>query len=183
MKKIYTLLFILVFFPVMMLAQTLRGTIRDAKTNEPLVGASVTYNLKGKQGTISDFNGAYEIKLPEGGVDLIFSYVGYEDQLVPIVIGPAEVMTKNIYMKESTNLMEDVVVTAGRFEQKLSDVTVSMDLIRENDIRRQAPTDLTSTLQTLPGVDIVDKQPSIRGGGGWTYSVGSRSQILFVVYA
>ncbi|WP_455667961.1 TonB-dependent receptor [Phocaeicola sp.] len=178
MKKIYTLLFILVFFPVMMLAQTLRGTIRDAKTNEPLVGASVTYNLKGKQGTISDFNGAYEIKLPEGGVDLIFSYVGYEDQLVPIVIGPAEVMTKNIYMKESTNLMEDVVVTAGRFEQKLSDVTVSMDLIRENDIRRQAPTDLTSTLQTLPGVDIVDKQPSIRGGGGWTYSVGSRSQIL-----
>ena len=43
-------------------------------------------------------------------------------------------MTKNIYMKESTNLMEDVVVTAGRFEQKLSNVTVSMDLVRENDI-------------------------------------------------
>lgn len=178
MKKIYTLLVILVLFSTTAIAQTLKGYIRDAKTNEPLVGASVTYNLKGKQGTISDFNGAYEIKLPEGGVELIFSYVGYEDQLVPIVIRPDEVMTKNIYMKESTNLMEDVVVTAGRFEQKLSDVTVSMDLVRESDIRRQAPTDLTSTLQTLPGVDIVDKQPSIRGGGGWTYSVGSRSQIL-----
>lgn len=178
MKNVYTLLVILVLFSTTTIAQTLKGYIRDTKTNEPLVGASVTYNLKGKQGTISDFNGAYEIKLPEGGVELIFSYVGYEDQLVPIVIRPHEVMTKNIYMKESTNLMEDVVVTAGRFEQKLSDVTVSMDLVRESDIRRQAPTDLTSTLQTLPGVDIVDKQPSIRGGGGWTYSVGSRSQIL-----
>lgn len=168
MKNIYTLLVILILFSTTTIAQTLKGYIRDAKTNEPLVGASVTYNLKGKQGTISDFNGAYEIKLPEGGVELIFSYVGYEDQLVPVVIRPNEVMTKNIYMKESTNLMEDVVITAGRFEQKLSDVTVSMDLVRESDIRRQAPTDLTSTLQTLPGVDIVDKQPSIRGGGGWT---------------
>lgn len=178
MKKIYTLLVICVVFSTTGIAQTIKGHIRDSKTNEPLIGASVTYNLKDKQGTISDVNGAYEIKVPEGGVELIFSYVGYEDQLVPVVIGPNAVMTKDIYMKESTNLMEDVVVTAGRFEQKLSNVTVSMDLVRENDIRRQAPTDLTSTLQTLPGVDIVDKQPSIRGGGGWTYSVGSRSQIL-----
>ena len=159
-------------------AQTLKGRIYDAVTSEPLVGATVTYKLHGQQGVASDINGAYEIKVPEGGVDLIFSYVGYEDVLVPIVIGKREIMEKDIYMKESTNLLQDVVVSAGRFEQKLSDVTVSMNILKAADIARQAPTDITSTLQTIPGVDVVDKQPSIRGGGGWTYSVGARSQIL-----
>ena len=81
-------------------------------------------------------------------------------------------------MKESTKLLEEVVVSAGRFEQKLSDVTVSMDVVKAGDIARQAPTDISSTLRTLPGVDIVDKQPSMRGGSGWTYGVGARSQIL-----
>ena len=81
-------------------------------------------------------------------------------------------------MKESTKLLEEVVVSAGRFEQKLSDVTVSMDVVKSGDIARQAPTDISSTLRTLPGVDIVDKQPSMRGGSGWTYGVGARSQIL-----
>ena len=53
-----------------------------------------------------------------------------------------------------------------------------MDVVKAGDIARQAPTDISSTLRTLPGVDIVDKQPSIRGGSGWTYGMGARSQIL-----
>ena len=67
---------ILAIFSTTGIAQTIKGYIRDSKTNEPLVGATVTYKLKGKQGTISDFNGVYGIKVPEGGVELIFSYVG-----------------------------------------------------------------------------------------------------------
>ena len=33
-----------------------------------------------------------------------------------------------------------------------------MDVVKAGDIARQAPTDISSTLRTLPGVDIVDKQ-------------------------
>lgn len=151
MKKLYILtLFICLAGFGNSFAQTLKGHIYDANTNEPLVGAAVTYKLHGNQGTVSDINGAYEIKLPEGGVDLVFSYIGYEDVLMPIVIGKREVITKDVYMKESTKLLEEVVVSAGRFEQKLSNVTVSMDLVKAGDIARQAPTDITSTLRTLP---------------------------------
>ena len=56
--------------------------------------------------------------------------------------------SKDVYMKESTKLLEEVVVSAGRFEQKLSDVTVSMDVVKSGDIARQAPTDISSTLRT-----------------------------------
>ena len=145
MKKIYilTLLICLTCFGTSF-AQTLKGHIYDAKTNEPLVGAAVTYKLHGNQGVVSNINGEYEIKLPEGGVDLVFSYVGYDDVLMPIVINKREVVTKDVYMKESTKLLEEVVVSAGRFEQKLSDVTVSMDVVKSGDIARQAPTDISS---------------------------------------
>ena len=71
MKKLYILtLFICLAGFGTSFAQTLKGHIYDANTNEPLVGAAVTYKLHGNQGTVSDINGAYEIKLPEGGVDL-----------------------------------------------------------------------------------------------------------------
>ena len=64
------------------------------------------------------------------------------------------------------------MVSAGRFEQKLSDVTVSMDLLKAGDIAKQAPTDLSSTLNTMPGVDINDKQPPYGvGTDGHTGSV------------
>ena len=96
MKKIYILTLLLCFISFgNSFAQTLKGHIYDAKTNEPLVGAAVTYKLQGNQGVVSDINGAYEIKLPEGGVDLVFSYVGYEDVLMPIVIDRREVVTKD----------------------------------------------------------------------------------------
>lgn len=178
MKKLSAILILLVSLQTVAWGQTLKGHVYDAHTNEPLVGATVSYKSNGTQGVVSDINGAYEIKLPAGGVDLVFSYIGYEDMLMPIVIDQRETQVKNVYMKEKVNLLQDVVVSAGRFEQKLSNVTVSMDLLKSDAIARQSPTDLSATLQTLPGVDIVDKQPSIRGGGGWTYSVGARSQIL-----
>ena len=118
MKKLHilTLLISLIGFGNSF-AQTLKGHIYDAKTNEPLVGAAVTYKLHGNQGVVSNINGEYEIKLPEGGVDLVFSYVGYEDVLMPIVINKREIVIKDVYMKESTKLLEEVVVSAGRFEQ------------------------------------------------------------------
>lgn len=179
MKKVYTIIALLIVLSGTAFGQTLKGHIYDAETSEPLPGVNIIYKLHGTtQGVISDMNGAYTLELPEGGTDLLFSYIGYEDVQVPIVSSKRDVITKDIYMKMGVNLLEDVVISAGRFEQKLSNITVSMDLLKAGDISKQAPTDLTSTLKTLPGVDVNDKQPSIRGGAGWTYGVGARSQIL-----
>lgn len=41
-----------------------------------------------------------------------------------------DIKTKDVYMHIKANLLGDVVISAGRFEQKLSDVTVSMDLLK-----------------------------------------------------
>ena len=54
MKKLYILTLLLCLTGAgTAFAQTLKGHIYDAKTNEPLVGAAVTYKLHGSQGVVS----------------------------------------------------------------------------------------------------------------------------------
>lgn len=159
--------------------QTVKGYIYDEVSNESIPGVSVFYKDKDNTlGTISDIEGFYEIAVPAGGVTLSFSYLGYELQNIPLVMTRNQSRTINVYLKVQSNLMDEVVVSVGRYEQKMSEITVSMELLKAADIARQAPTDLTAVLTTLPGVDVTDRQPSIRGGSGWTYGVGSRSLIM-----
>lgn len=160
-------------------AQKARGYIYDAAQHEALAGVNIYYEDKsGAKGTISDSNGFYELPVPEGSFLLTFSFLGYQTQTLPLVSSRNQTLTQNVYMQVQSNLMDEVVVSVGRYEQKMSDITVSMELLKAADIARQAPTDLTSALTTLPGVEVTDRQPSVRGGSGWTYGVGSRCMIL-----
>lgn len=173
MRKIYALL---VFVAVCQLlsAEILRGTITDAFTREPLIGVTIL-NTDNNTGTVTDENGQYELDVQSVPAHIRFSYVGYQTEDKTLKSVPSHL---NVAMQGDNEILEEVVVSAGRFEQRMTDVTVSMELLKPEAIRSQAPTDLSSSLQTLPGVEIIDKQPSIRGGGGWTYSVGSRCQVL-----
>ncbi len=161
-------------------AQTLKGTVYDAKTDETLVGVNISYKDKnGKVKTaLSDENGYYEMPIADGSWMIIFTYMGYETIANPVVIAKGQTETLNIYMNQQTNLLDAVVVSVGRYEQKVSEVTVSMEVMKPDDIVKQNATDLSVAINTLPGVDVTDKQPSIRGGSGWTYGVGSRTQVL-----
>ncbi len=179
MKKLYLFILALVVVNTIWAQQKVKGIIYDAADNNtPLIGASVYYTDKGgTHGTISDINGAYELDVPEGGVVLICSYLGYDTQNISLIISRRGI-TQNIYLKPTVNALDEVVVSVGRFEQKLSDITVSMNVLKAADIARQDPSDLRATLATIPGVEITDKQPSIRSGSGWTYGVGSRTLIM-----
>ena len=147
MKKLLS--FILCLLSISsMIGQTLRGTILDKETYEPLAGVNISYKkINGEMaGTISDAEGMYELRLPNGGADVLFSYIGYENKVVPVILGEKETKVLHIYMQTASTLLSDVVISAGRFEQRLSDVTVSLDLLKAEDISRQAPTDLSATL-------------------------------------
>lgn len=173
MKKLYVLILLWGLVPSLF-AEKLVGVITDAFTREPLIGVTVL-NTDDGSGTVTDFDGSYELNVTSTPVHLRFSYVGYQTEEKVLKTIPPKY---NLVLQADNEILEEVVVTAGRFEQRMTDVTVSIDVVKPELIRSQAPTDLSATLQTLPGVEIIDKQPSIRGGGGWTYSVGSRCQVL-----
>lgn len=178
MKKLL-LVFTCMFVTTQIYAQQVAGYVYDKENGVPMTGVTVSYKYKdGVTGCATDINGYYEINVPEDAIVLTFSYVGYATERYPLVITGKRRNTQNVYMRIDAKLLDEVVVSVGRFEQKLSDITVSMEVIKPKDISNQSPTDLRAVLNTLPGVDVTDKQPSIRGGSGWTYGVGSRSQVL-----
>lgn len=57
---------------------TLKGTVTNGKTKETIIGASVILQSDPKIGTITDFNGNYELKLPVGKQSIIFSFTGMQ---------------------------------------------------------------------------------------------------------
>jgi len=173
MKRLYIVTALLVSVSALY-AEKLKGTILDAFTREPLIGVTILDKETGS-GTVTDFDGYYELNVISLPVRIQFSYVGYQTEERVLKTLPPKY---DLVLQANNEVLEEVVVTAGRFEQRMTDVTVSMELLKPEALRSQAPTDLSSTLQTLPGVEVIDKQPSIRGGGGWTYSVGSRCQVM-----
>lgn len=179
MKQLMIASFLLFTTILTIESQVIKGVIRDAKSNEPLIGVNIAYKEGGKtDGTNTDIDGKYSLKVPDGGAILTYSYLGYDSQTISIIVGKNKTFTQDVFLATGAMALGDVVVSAGRFEQKLSEITVSMNLLKVDDIAKQNVQDLSSLLNTVSGVDVNDNQPTIRGGSGWTYGVGSRVLVM-----
>ncbi|MEL7222621.1 MAG: carboxypeptidase-like regulatory domain-containing protein, partial [Bacteroidota bacterium] len=83
--RYFYVLALLVCFAMGLYGQTITvmGTVRDAETNEPLVGVSILQQ-GAENGTVTDFEGAYTMKARLTNGAMYFSYVGYESQQIEI---------------------------------------------------------------------------------------------------
>lgn len=134
--------------------------------------------LEDKSGTASDFNGNYLLTLKPGVYNVLYRFIGYGDQTKQVTIVDNGVQTIDIIMDESQSTLPMMVVSAGKFEQKISDVTVSMQVIKADLVENKNTTSMETIIDQIPGVSVVDNQPSIRGGAGWSYGAGSRVLVL-----
>ena len=81
MKKIFTLLFLAAISLGLYAQKQVSGVVVDAK-GDPIIGASI--QAQGTtQGTISDYDGKFEMSVPESVKTLIVSFVGMATQEVP----------------------------------------------------------------------------------------------------
>lgn len=94
-----------------LVAQSLRGTIRDAHTKEELIGATVVIKGGAQRGAITGFDGSFMLKdLPEGGaVTLICSYVGYQPREFQAKLSGGSV---EVLLTEERQMLNDVLVMA-----------------------------------------------------------------------
>ncbi|HMV14920.1 MAG TPA: TonB-dependent receptor [Chitinophagales bacterium] len=160
---------------------TVKGLVKQENNNEPLIGVNVSVQGT-NDGTTTDLDGLYELKLAPGSYTIVFTYVGYDDRTETVVLAANETKTLDIAFTENTNLLSTVVVSGSRYEKKLSEEIVSMDVIKPQFIEKQNITDLGSAVRRNPGVTIIDGQFNIRGGSGWSFGAGSRVSILLDGY-
>jgi len=135
------------------------------------------YN-QNNEGTSTDIDGKYSLSLESGSHIISFSFVGFRIVTKQINLKENESLELNIELSEEGELLDAVVISAGKFEQSLSDITVSMEVIQPKIIQDRNTTSLVSILQITPGVTIVDNEPQIRSGSGFSFGAGSRVQIL-----
>ncbi|MBK9254640.1 MAG: TonB-dependent receptor [Saprospiraceae bacterium] len=121
--------------------QVLRGIVKDAKSGDALIGASI--QEKGtSNGTITDYEGNYELKLSTSAPTLIFSYVGYVDQEIESG-GRTNI---DVMMSESSVLLDQIVVV-GYGVQKKSDVTGSISSLKGSELERITTPNVDQALQ------------------------------------
>jgi TonB-linked SusC/RagA family outer membrane protein len=104
--------------------RVISGTVTD-ENSESLPGVNII--VKGTAtGSITDFNGAYQVNVPEQGSSLIFSAIGYDIQ--EIVIGARSVI--DVTMTVNVEELEEVVVTGYTTQSKKSvtGAVVSVDI-------------------------------------------------------
>src|SRR5690606_27962260 len=152
------------------------GIILDAETRNPMEAVSIGADKR--TGTISDEEGKFSLSLTSGKHLLEFYFVGYELSRKEISVNENDTIRLTILLEVSSRMLEEVVVSEGKYEKKLSDVTVSMEVLKPHQLSNQNITSLDMILEKTPGISIMDGQPSIRGGSGYSYGVGSRVLML-----
>ncbi|MBK8819235.1 MAG: TonB-dependent receptor [Saprospiraceae bacterium] len=150
---------------------TISGYIKDKKSGETLIGASVSDLGNPQSGTITNTYGFYSLTLPQGVYKIGFSYLGYTESIREIELN------KNIQINIELNegvVIEEIVISAQHEERRKNVEGTQMgtvELPMENIKKMPAifgETDILKTLQLLPGVLSSGEGNAgffVRGGG------------------
>ena len=176
MKKIFTLLFLAVL-SVSMYAEKVSGIVVDAK-GDPIIGATIL--AKGTtDGTISDYDGQFELDVPESVKTLVVSFVGMKS--TEVAVGK----NLKITLYDDTQELVEVVVT-GYGNVSKGGFAGSVETVKAEDIEKKNPSDITKALAgTTAGMQVTTSsgQPgtvasvNLRGIG----SISANSSPLYVV--
>ncbi len=173
---------LLILSPPEAMAQsfTIKGQVVD-NTGESVIGASVVEKGNATNGTITDFDGNFELKLSGKGKTLVISYVGYQTQEVAAVAGK----DLKVVLQDDAQAMEEVVVI-GYTSKARKDLTGSVGSVSGVKIAAVPVASAAEALQgKIAGVQVttVDGAPgadiNIRVRGAT--SVTQSNDPLFIV--
>ena len=173
--RINIIIYILFFHALYAQNFELKGRILDTKTKEPLIGASI-FIKESKTGTSSDLNGNYILKVPVGTINIKVSMLGYKENIFAITM--SENTTIDFELLALANELNAITISGSRFEKNINEETASISVIKPKQIQNAGLTQIDDILKRTPGVDVIDGQPNIRGGSGWSYGAGSRVLVM-----
>ncbi|MEL6276352.1 MAG: carboxypeptidase-like regulatory domain-containing protein, partial [Bacteroidota bacterium] len=153
MQKALT--FLCVALPLFLFGQgfTHTGCIIDAKTGTPLVGATIQW-IDTSNGTVSDFEGCYTLKLSKDSVELWINRTGFVDQTILSVVGKASV----IELQANEGLDEIVITGEVRNRRRLAS---------RNERLAKKPAESSAKISGLPTREV---------DGAMTRTAGVRSE-------
>jgi len=156
----------------------LTGIVYDDATDVTLIGANIVLLEDRSVGGSTDIEGKYSFRLPAGKHKVICTFTGMKADTVEVTIQAGKSTVKDFVLGMQAEELGTVVVSAGKFEQKLEELTVTMNVIKPELIENRNSTNVISALEQTPGLTIMDEEPQIRSGSGYSFGIGSRVAIM-----
>lgn len=130
--------------------QNVTGTVTGEDDGQPVPGVNVV--VKGtSKGTVTDFDGRYSIEVTDDDATLVFSYLGYRTQEVP-VNGRSVI---DLAMALDVSTLDEVVVI-GYGTQQRKDITGSVSSVKGEAIKNLPVNDIAGAIQgRMAGVEVI----------------------------
>lgn len=178
--KLNFLIIFLVIFTIKLSAQQLSiaGSVKD-NLNKPLSGANIVL-LGTNRGTASNEAGKFEINnLLPGTYTLEISMVGFKTERVQNIQLIDKSETIDIVLYPAVIGTDQVIVTANKYEQIISEMPISAEVIPQEKLLRKDFTNLEDAMRYVPGVNMTSWQISIRGSSGYSRGAGTRVLLAY----
>ncbi len=157
------------------------GKVTDNE-GEALIGAAVIYRTDVTIGALTDVEGDFEMELPAGDARVVCRYTGMISDTIEVTILAGRTITRDIVMKPfidpNVKELDDITVRVGKFDKPLEDQTVSLEILKPELIENKNTRSIETALDQTPGLNILDGEPQIRGGSGFTFGVGSKVAVI-----
>jgi iron complex outermembrane recepter protein len=144
-NRFFALLALLLTASITWAQSTVKGSVKDATGGLP--GVSVA--IKGTTtGTVSDGDGNYTLKLPNGTHDIVFSFIGYTPLTKSVTVNNNEV-TLDAVLSASDNALNEVVISTGsrNTQRTVTDSPLPIDILNTNDLRSTGQQSFDKALQ------------------------------------
>jgi len=167
MKKMVLLLGIICFISSAYAQTVIKGKVLD-NNKEAVIGANVV--VKGTTiGTTTDLDGNFELTTEQKPpFDIEISYLGYSTQSFAIT---QNVTDLNVSLAEESNMLNEVVISASRVEEKILESPVTVEKLDPVSIKQSSSADYYDELAKLKGVQVISGSLTVtsintRGFGG-----------------
>jgi TonB-linked SusC/RagA family outer membrane protein len=163
---------------------TIRGTVTDL--NGVLPGATIAVKGTTSNATTSGIDGNYTITVPNSSAVLVFSFLGYATQEIPV----GNRSTIDAVLEETAKTIDEIVVI-GYGNQRKEDLSMSVSTMKIDDVIKGRPSDIGTALQgRISGVTVLKSGDPMkatsfyirgRGSKGNDNDPASANGVLFVV--
>ena len=154
----------------------IKGKVTADRTMEPL--PYVNIGVKNQDiGTFSDSTGSYRLEFRPGQYILVFSSIGYEKLEKPIIVTDKSVHILDVSLKSSSRELSTVVVSASKYAQRIQESISSINVLKPDLLQNANIQTVDKALEKVPGVAVIDNEPQIRAGSGFSSGLGSRVMV------
>jgi len=177
MKFVFLLITFFCFTAAYSQTAKIAGKITD-NDQEPIIGATIIYKKDLTLGAVTDENGNYLLEVPIGKAIVVFRATGMTTDTIQIELAEGDLKKLDFQMFPFQTKLEGVEIKVGKFDRPIEEQTVSLEIIRPEIIENKNTRSIETALDQTPGLNILDGEPQIRGGSGFTFGVGSKVAVI-----